>query len=190
MGTKMFKLLFADLKFIAMFKSDNVNWLTLIKSSLSPSFICTFIYRLAHFFHCLSVPLLPRIIWWLNFILFKVDIDQRAKLYGALYFPHPMMIVIGCSVQLNGSAKIMQGVTLGGNLGKSVITAGGSKIDQPEINGRCFIGINSCVVGPIVISGQVFIASSALTSKDAKDTIIFGNNKYRELLDEHKKELL
>jgi len=190
MGLKLFKLLYADLKLIAMFKSLNVNVVTLLKSSLSPSFICTFIYRLAHFFYCLNIPLLPRIIWWLNFLFFKVDIDQRAKLYGALYFPHPMMIVIGRSVQLSGSIKIMQGVTLGGNLGKKIITENGNKVEQPILKGNIFIGINSCVLGPVTICGQVFIASSALVSKSAEDTIIFGNNKYSELRDEHKNELL
>jgi serine acetyltransferase len=110
-------------------------------------------------------------------LFFKVDIDQRAKLYGALYFPHSMMIAIGRSVQLSGSAKIMQGVTLGSNLGKKIIRDNGNEVEQPIFKGRCFIGINSCVLGPVTICGQVFIAPSALVSKSAEDTIIFGNNK-------------
>ena len=190
MGLNIVKLLLNDLKFIAKFKSNNTNWLTLLKSSLSPSFICIVIYRSSHFIYCLKIPIIPRLIWWCNFIVFKVDIDQRAKLYSALYLPHPMMVVIGRSVCFEGgNIKIMQGVTIGGNLGKSILNDEFGEIQQPVILGNAFIGINSLIAGPVILRGNIFIASASMVSKNAFDTVIFGNNKYSELLNEHRKEL-
>lgn len=191
MGTNLVKLLLNDLKFITKHKSNKVSIVKCTKSALSPSFICTFIYRLAHFFYCIKFPLVPRFLWWLNFLLFKVDVDHRAKLYSSLYFPHPVGIVIGHEVYaLNGSLKIMQGVTIGGNLGKRENIDNYGYIQQPILLGRIFIGINSILVGPIVIGDEVFIASASIVSKSAEQKLIYSVNNYHEIKNEHQKELL
>jgi len=131
---------------------------------------------------------LPRIIWWLNFLAFKVDIDHRAELYGALYLPHPMMIVIGKDVKLSGAAKIMQGVTIGGNLGKSEII-GDTIFTQPVMCGSIFIGANALIFGPIWLSGRVFISAQTVCSKNFETSLIFGTNQSRAALQQHEKEL-
>ena len=189
MGKNIFKLLNSDINFIRKYKPVNTNIFIYFKCLVSPSFICVFLYRISHLLHCFRIPLLPRLFWWINFILFKVDIDQRARLYGSLYLPHPMMIVIGHKVEMYGSAKIMQGVTLGGNLGRKVLV-GDNYIEQPLIDSNIFIGINTIIIGPVYLKGKLFIASNSCVTKNVEDVFVYENNKSKNLRNYHLKELL
>lgn len=182
------RLVAEDIKTIRFYKNKKNNIIHTTICTLSPSFICTTLYRLSHALHLLKLPVLPRVIWWLNFLLFKVDIDQRCKLYGGIYLPHPMCIVIGEHVSLDGYAKIMQGVTIGGNLGK-ISCQGAQPQYQPKIEGEIFVGSNSIVVGPINISGKVFVSANSIVSEDFNNTIIYASNKCRELDIDHEAEL-
>ncbi|MCL6688671.1 hypothetical protein M8R19_08105 [Pseudomonas sp. R3.Fl] len=182
------RLLAEDIKTILFYKKRSKKLIPIFSSMLSPSFICTTLHRISHRLYLFKIPVLPRLIWWLNFLLFKVDIDQRCKLYGGLYLPHPMGIVIGEHVSLRGYAKIMQGVTIGGNLGKT--SCKGERIQyQPLMDGRIFIGPNSILAGPITLSGNIFVSASAIASQDASNSFIYSSNKSRKLDEEHETEL-
>lgn len=124
----------------------------------------------------------------MNFLIFKVDIDQRCNLYGGMYLPHPMGIVIGQHVKLRGHIKIMQGVTIGGNLGKT-LKKGESIQHQPWIDGRAFIGPNSILAGPITLTGGIFVSANTILSRDAHNSFIYGSNKLKELTEVYEKEL-
>lgn len=99
-----------------------------------------------------------------------------------------MMIVIGKDVKLSGAAKIMQGVTIGGNLGKSEII-GDTIFTQPVMCGSIFIGANALIFGPIWLSGRVFISAQTVCSKNFETSLIFGTNQSRAALQQHEKEL-
>lgn len=185
---RIFYFLFADLKFINACKQRSDSSLNLFKSSLSPSFICTFIYRISHLFYLFKIPLFPRLFWWMNFLLFKVDLDHRAMLYSALYFPHPMMIVIGHEVVSHGALKIMQGVTIGGNLGRTEDVQG-KEISQPVLRGRFFLGAQSLVLGPVVLEGRVFIAAQAVCSKSCNNCVVLGNGALTTLNEKYEREI-
>jgi serine acetyltransferase len=187
MKKPLLSLLKADLSFINQQKS-RVGRMAGLASVLSPSFICTVLYRLSHSLVLMHIPVLPRLIWWINFLLFKVDIDQRARLYCALYMPHPTGIVIGQGTRINGHAKIMQGVTMGGNLGQTKKINGGIS-SQPHVNGRIFIGINAIVVGPIELHGHLFISPNTIVAKDIEQDGWVTSKDIRTLSDAHKHEL-
>ena len=180
-------LLAEDVNFI-VYQKGSKGHLRYVKAMLSPSFICTFIYRLSHVLHRLHIPLLPRLLWWINLIVFTVDIDQRAKLYGGLYLPHPMTICIGQHVRLQGCAKIMQSVTIGGNLGKQKQQSGITYY-QPTLQGHMFIGIGSIIVGPVFITGNVFIAAHQIISSDIDQDGHYFQQQCSPLKPGHLKEL-
>ncbi len=75
MPKNIFNLLSKDLTYIAKYKSSNSTTFSYVKAVLSLSFVCISFYRISHFLHQIKVPLIPRLIWWFNFILFKVDLD-------------------------------------------------------------------------------------------------------------------
>ena len=99
-----------------------------------------------------------------------------------------MMIVIGKDVKVRGTAKIMQGVTIGGNLGKTEIIEN-EVFTQPVIHGSVFIGANSLIFGPIWLTGRVFVSAQAVCSKNFENSLIFGTNQSRATLQQHENEL-
>ncbi len=168
---------YLDYKITMSYKPGKFKFFRFI---LSPSFFCVFLYRLSHFLLLIHIPLLPKVIWWINFLLFNVDIDHRARLYCGCYFPHPIGIVIGDKVRARGYMKLLHNVTLGGNLGKNKKTKDGY-IFQPQINGCLFVGPNSVVLGPVNIDGKSFISANTILSLDCSDKSVQGVNKFSEL---------
>lgn len=183
----IFKILSSDVSFVSKFKSGRFRK---IKSLLSPSFICCLTYRFSVYFNHLRLPLLPRLLWWFNFIVFKVDLDHRSRLLGGLYFPHPMGIVVGQYAQSykNATLKIMQGVTIGGDLGKSKVVAG-KKMNQPIFTCNAFIGVNAMVIGPVLFESTVFITAGSIVTGYQGEGCYFGVNRISPLKLVHKKEL-
>lgn len=180
-----FNLLHLDYRITMSYKSGRFK---IARFLLSPSFMCVFLYRLSHLFLLLHIPILPRIFWWLNFLIFNVDIDHRARLYCGCYFPHPIGIVIGDKVEAFGYIKLLHNVTLGGNLGKK------RKIDknyifQPKIDGCLFVGPNSVIIGPVKIEGKNFIATNSVLSLDCYNKLVQGNNVFFELNQKHIDEI-
>ena len=96
-----------------------------------------------------------------------------------------MMITIGSEVRIHGNCKIMQGVTIGGNLGRE--SSDGQR--QPILHGNCFLGINSLLTGPITLQGPIFVAALTVVSDDAKNCVIYETNKTTQLREHHLEEL-
>lgn len=181
----MFNLINSDLKFIARNKGlDSTRLTTKFRCALSPSFICSCLYRTSHQAHSLKIPLLAKIIWWVNFLLFKVDIDYRAKLYSGIYMPHPIGIVIGDGVHSTANIKIMQGSTLGGNLGRTLCTKN-KIIKQPHFFADSFIGINSVILGPLIFEESVCVAANAIVTKQMPAGLLYGTNEQKPLTSQH-----
>jgi serine O-acetyltransferase len=184
----LIRLIAEDINTILFYKNRSRSFIHILYCTVSPSFLCTTLYRTAHSLHQFKIPFFPRIVWWLNFLIFKVDIDQRCELYGGIYLPHPMGIVIGQYVSLRGHIKIMQGVTIGGNLGKTA-KYGEITQHQPWIDGQAFVGPNSILAGPITLRGKIFISANTVLSKNANNSFICESNKFKELTEDHEKEL-
>ena len=84
---------------------------------------------------------------------------------GGLQIIHGIGLVIGCDVCIEGPAKLYQGVTLGGNNGKSRIF-NGRRITQSHICRNVTIFTNAVVVGPIIIGENTTIGAGRYISKD------------------------
>lgn len=148
-----------------------------LKTIFSPSLICMFFFRLSHFFYFLKMMPIAKLIWWINFLLFKVDLDFRAEIKAGIYMPHPIGIVIGSGVKIYGNLKIMQGVCIGGNLSKSKKFKG-LIITQPQILKGGFIGINAIILGPIILKEKIFISANATISKSFSESVFLYNNNF------------
>lgn len=173
----MHRFIIRDIRFIARQKGLTAGKAsTALRCILSPSFICTSLYRLAHTTFTLKIPLAPKLIWWINFLIFKVDIDYRARLYGGVYAPHPIGIVIGDNVLCTGNIKLMHGCTLGGNLNKH-IDVDGKIVKQPQLLCDSFIGINACLLGPLVFHERIVVSSNSVITKQISPGVLYGANQ-------------
>lgn len=78
-----------------------------------PGLYAIAVQRLAHEFHLLGVPLLPRIMTEYAHGQTGIDIHPGAKLGRRLFIDHGTGVVIGETTVIGNNVKIYQGVTLG-----------------------------------------------------------------------------
>src|SRR5215218_5845620 len=78
-----------------------------------PGLFAISVQRLAHEFHTLGVPLLPRIMTEYAHSLTGIDIHPGAKLGKRFFIDHGTGVVIGETTVIGNNVKIYQGVTLG-----------------------------------------------------------------------------
>jgi serine O-acetyltransferase len=148
-----------------------------IKALFKIHFYCNVCFRISHFFFQIKLLPVARIFWLFNRVVFSIDIDPGAKLNGGMEIVHGIGVVIGRYVISEGRFKIYHGATLGGNNGKEA-AYNNMVLKQPYIKDKVIIGINSAVLGPIVIGAGAVIGTHALVTKDVADNCtIIGNNK-------------
>ena len=131
---------------------------------INPCFHSICLYRLSHLFYRMHLSFVSKLIWYLNRVLFSVDIDYRADLAGGLVIKHGLGIVIGMNVKSLGRLTIYQGVTLGG-AGKERMW-NGQVINQPIIEDNVIIYTNAMVFGPVIIGKNVHIKAGNVVKED------------------------
>ena len=78
-----------------------------------PGFFALSVHRIAHKFHELGVPLIPRLFSEYAHSKVGIDIHPGAKIGKNLFLDHGTGIVIGETTVVGNNVKIYQGVTLG-----------------------------------------------------------------------------
>ena len=132
----------------------------------NPCFHSVCLFRLSNALYKCHLSILAKITWYINRLFFHVDIDYRANLAGGLVLVHGLGIVIGKSVKSKGRLTIFQGVTIGGNKGRTHIEENGEIRGQPTIGENVTIYANACVVGPIHIADGKTINAGMIVSRD------------------------
>ncbi len=137
-----------------------------------PGFYAIAVYRLAHEFCQLGVPLIPRILSEHAHTLTGVDIHPSAKIGERFCIDHGTGIVIGETVDIGRDVKIYQGVTLGAlsvkkdlamtkrhpTIGDNVVIYAGSTIlgGDTVIGEGAVIGGNTWIVKSVDPGSRVY----------------------------------
>lgn len=78
------------------------------------------VYWLSRILYLKSIPLLPKLLWILNRVIFACDIPYKADIDKSVVFSHNALgVVINPKSKIGKNSLILQHVTLGGNMGKS-----------------------------------------------------------------------
>lgn len=135
-------------------------------------------YRIANFlYRKLKLTMLSKIIMYFNKIIFNMDIDYRATIAGGVKLCHGLGIVIGKDVIIEDGVSIYQGVTLGGNSGKSKIW-NGIEITQPVILKGASIYAGAIIIGPVVIGEKSVVGARTVITKDIpSEATVIGKNE-------------
>ena len=115
-------------------------------------------YRIAHQLHVCRVPLLPRIIYYLQFLLFNSVVPYQCAIgkgtrcaYGGIG------VVIHERAVIGKNCIIGQGVTIGGR----------SKIVKvPKIGNNVYLGAGCRILGDVEIGDEVVIGANAVVTKN------------------------
>lgn len=126
------------------------------------------LYRIGNYFLRKRIPFISKIIEGLIFIIFNSRV------------PSSVVIGAGSKFAYQGlSTLLVKGTVIGCNcmIGMRVTT--GRKFPYkkvPMIGDNVWIGVNSVIVGPIVIEDNVIVAPNSLVNKSVpKDKIVGGN---------------
>ncbi|HEV2293958.1 MAG TPA: serine O-acetyltransferase EpsC [Tepidisphaeraceae bacterium] len=131
-----------------------------------PGLFAIMVQRLAHEFHKLHVPLLPRIMTEYAHSLTGIDIHPGARLGERFFIDHGTGVVVGETTEIGNNVKVYQGVTLGALAPAYGQMLRGQK-RHPTIEddvtiyaGATILGGDTVIGKGAVIGGNVFITSS------------------------------
>jgi serine O-acetyltransferase len=135
------------IKFSADFSEENFSKLRMLSAFLTPSIMCCFIYRLAHWFYQRGFQLIARLITRLNYLIHKADISPAAEIGPGLYIPHTPGIAFyghaGKNLTLYALALVVT---------KSIHVERHHDVnDAPLIGNNVILGAYSVVKGALVI---------------------------------------
>jgi serine O-acetyltransferase len=132
--------------------------------SAYPGFYAIAIYRIAHEFYGLEVPIFPRILAEMAHHRSGIDIHPGATIGRSFFIDHGTGIVIGETTVIGSHVKIYQGVTLGALSVDKTLSA--SK-RHPTIEDNVVIYSNATILGgstvighDSVIGGNVWLTES------------------------------
>ena len=123
-----------------------------------------YFYRIAHFLYKLKIPFLPKIIYYLQLLLFNSSVPPSVKIGKRTKFAYGGIgVVIHARSKIGDNCIIGQGITIGGK----------SKIyDVPVIGDKVFIGPGVRILGNITIGSDVVIGANSVVVKDIKSKSI------------------
>jgi serine O-acetyltransferase len=132
-----------------------------------PGLHALFCHRVAHFFYCRGLILLPRLISHLSRFFTGIEIHPGASIGSSFFIDHGMGVVIGETTEIGSNVTIYQGVTLGGT-GKEK----GKR--HPTIGNNVVVGTGAKVLGPITIgeNSRVGAGSVVLSSAPPNCTVV------------------
>lgn len=123
--------------------------------------------RLMIFLQEKKIIFIPKLLQWLNRVLFACDIPRTVKIGKGTIFAHSGL---GCVIHekaiIGRDCKIYQNVTIGGR-GKS---------GTPIIKNNVFIGAGALILGKVIIEDNAIIGAGALVIKDVEEgQTVLGN---------------
>lgn len=100
---------------------------------------------------------------------YLIELSYDCQIGGGLYIGHPSCITINPNAVIGANCNIHKGVTIGQeNRGK--------RKGSPIIGNNVWIGVNSTIVGHILIGDDVLIAPNTYVNCDVPShSLVFGN---------------
>jgi len=126
------------------------------------------LYKIAHFIYKLKIPIIPKVFEGLIFLIFNSRIPSSVSIGEGSKFAYQGL-----------STLLVKGTVIGENciIGMRVTT--GRKFpykNVPKIGNKVWIGVNSVIIGPVIIDNNVIIAPNSVVNKSVPEYKIVGGN--------------
>ena len=159
---KLLPFLAADLRraqLVMHGRADGVSrfWLGFV----SPRFLPVLLCRLAHWFYCLNLEPVAKLLSLLNFFLFGIEVAVRCPIGKGLFLPHTQGTVIGAWC-IGENATIFQGVTLGAR----ELDFSYQESSRPTVGNGVTIGSGAKVLGRVILGSGSRIGANAVVLSD------------------------
>lgn len=124
-----------------------------------------YIYRAAHYLHCLHIPLVPELLRWIMFLLYNSVIPPQCSIGKHSWFAHGGIgVVLHPDCIVGERVLIGQGVTLGGNFGSGA----------PKIGNDVWIGPGARILGAVTIGDNSIIGANSVVIKNVDENSVIG----------------
>lgn len=115
-------------------------------------------YRLARWLFVRRIPVLPRLIYIFNRIVFSVVLPPSAEVGRNVVFGYSGLgIVVHKRARIGNNVIVSPNVTIGGRSGL---------LDVPVIEDDVLIGAGACILGPVTIGRGAKIGANAVVLRD------------------------
>jgi serine O-acetyltransferase len=145
------------------------NFVRFLVRMLHFRYLPNVIYRTSRAAMLAGVPVLPKLLTYLNVVLFGLEVTPKCEIGPGVFFAHPVGCVIG-AWRIGRNVMIFQGVGLGAlhpdmgfsretrcEIGDDVVLYAGCKVQGPyHIGNGAVIGANSVVVNSVEPRRTVF----------------------------------
>jgi serine O-acetyltransferase len=130
-------------------------------SHFGPRFAPVTLLRCAQVAHFRGFYRLAKLLSFLNFILFNLEVPARLQIGPGIVIPHPQGIVLGaCSIGSN--ATIFHQVTLGGKVADFVYDPN----KRPRVGNNVTISVGAKVLGSLELGDGCIIGANAVVLSD------------------------
>lgn len=121
-------------------------------------------YRINNWLYRHHVPLLPKFIWKLQYLLFNCSVPASCVIGGGTKFGYGgIAVVIHSRAVIGKNCMIGQGVTIGGKSGW---------YEVPVIGDNVHINAGAKIIGPVRIGDNVEIGANAVVVKDVPSNCV------------------
>jgi serine O-acetyltransferase len=103
------------------------------------------------------VPLLPKLLTYLNIVLFGIEVTPRCEIGPGVFFPHTSGTVIG-AVRIGANVIIYQGVTMGAKK----LGLGFDSANRPELGDSVVLGAGCKILGGISIGDNAIVGANSV----------------------------
>jgi serine O-acetyltransferase len=137
-----------------------------IKRVFNPRFTPVFLWRISHHLYLLHLKPIAKLVSFLNFVIFGIEIGLRCEIGEGLYLPHTVGTVLGAE-KIGRNVVIFQGVTLGAK----ELDLGYRGDKRPSLGDNVTIGSGAKILGGIQIGNNVTIGANAVVTKSLPDNV-------------------
>lgn len=120
-------------------------------------------YRVNNWLYRHHVPLLPKFIWKLQYLLFNCSVPASCVIGGTKFGYGDMAVVIHSRAVIGKNCMIGQGVTIGGKNGWCEV---------PVIGDNVHINAGAKIIGPVRIGDNVEIGANCVVVKDVPSNCV------------------
>ena len=125
-----------------------------------------FFYRLARWLYQKKIPLLPKVVQGIIFLLYNCHISYKCSIGKGSFFLHK-----GIATLILDNVEIGTNTRIGMNV---LITGKGPYKNVPKIGNNVWIGPASVISGPVIIMDNVVIAPNSFVNKSIPEGAIVG----------------
>lgn len=131
------------------------------------------LYRVGNWLYRHRIPLLPKLTYWLTFLIYNSSIPPQASIGAGTRFGYGGMgVVIHMRARIGRRVMIAQQVTIGGRSGH---------FEVPIVGDDVLIGAGAKVLGPIRVGHRAEIGANAVVTHDVPDDAIVAGIPARTL---------